>query len=158
MLPNMLRNNRLNTHMKPIKNNQYRRSKTVGVKGPEEIRENWAQEVEILTRSKPDFFTSDEAKMKSSSPIGTSAAAYSKLLLSQSNNSDILKVHQIEYEARMRDGLSKEPYQQFLVVVGQFARLCVVLKRIEIMEICESAALLSQCEDLDVLKVFINYF
>lgn len=129
-----------------------------GLTAQEALRKNWNDQLILLRRLKPDFFNSEEARMSSTDPIEMGSTAYSKLPVSDNINADIYRVYKICYEPRMRDGFSRGSYAQFLVAVGQFARLCFVLRKVELEKLCEPGALSSQGTNLDVVKIFLNYF
>lgn len=123
-----------------------------------EIRKNWAEQLDILRRMKPEFFKSEEAKMAIFAFSESGTANYEKLPPSHKNNADVCRVYEVCFEARIRNGFSKGSYVQFLVAIGQFARLCVAHNKLDITDLCEPGALFLQGRDLNIVRIFLNYF
>lgn len=76
-----------------------------------------------------------------SEPIVRGRSAYARFPISHQNNLDIQRVYEFECKRKIRDGGSKGSHDQFLVAIGLFARLCVVLRKVRLEELCESGRL-----------------
>lgn len=132
--------------------------KRSSIGGQAGIRDNWRTDLQLLNRIKPNFFTSSEARMEISDRVKTGCTAYERLPISHENNADIQKIFQASFEPQIKDGASNGSYIQFLVAIGQFARLSVVLNKINAAALCEPGALWRQASNIDLLKIFLNYF
>lgn len=122
------------------------------------MSEAWMHTLETTISVHPDFFSSDEAKMKVIGNIGRGRTGYSSLKLNETNNSDMSRMFTLTYEAKRNAGQPISSYEQFKVVVGQYARFCCVAGKVDAKNLWKEGQLFSAVADMDSVRAFMQYF
>ena len=122
------------------------------------IRKNWKQDLRILHRERPNFFTSQEATLEDESPAIKGKPAYSALPLTQFNNADVQEIFVTEYDRKARNGSSSNSFAQLLTVAGQYLRLHIVLGHTDVNKCWEPGRLYKAVCDRESIDIFLNYY
>lgn len=117
----------------------------------------WNEYIENLLLRSPDFFSSDEALMKSRAASGQGRTAYSSLRLTTHNCFDVQHATTFMFAGKLLEGPTSS-YKMFLAVVGQYMRYNVVRGYCELEKVCQKGVVYRSILDQVALEVFLNYF
>ncbi len=132
--------------------------------GNPSIPEKWSVYLNGLFEVEPDFLTSDEAKMISSTALRQGITSYRRLVLNDANCEDVLEVFRLMFKAKAAQGFSNAGYSHFLTAVGQFARMRCAMEADEcerelmLLEMCNEGNLFKLVASLDHVELFLDYF
>lgn len=124
------------------------------------IRLVWVEEAIILLEWSQHFFGSDQDKMKlcQCKSIKVESVVYPKRPISQKQNSDILKLYEVELKAMMADELTNTSYVPFVIVARQFAWLYVGFEKVKNIDPSKSGVMFKQACDLYSINILSCYF
>ena len=125
---------------------------------PQTVKSQWLDLLHMLKRTKPDFFSSDEATVKNLTPTSQGRAAYFALPLNQYNNLDLQSIYVMEYDRKVRTGCSLASFKQLLTVAGQYMRMHVMLGHVNVADVWQSGAVFRSVCDMDTLDLFFDMF
>ena len=119
------------------------------------IREEWAFYTGLIS---PSFFKSKEARLQLRGRVTRGTPAYQGLNLTHRNNADVKKIYRVRWQSKADLGQSVGTYEQFRIVVGQYARFAVAAKMCHLDELCRPGALFEIICNLTAVQSFIRYF
>ena len=125
---------------------------------PQTVQSQWRDLLQMLRRTKPDFFSSDEATVKDLTPTSQGKAAYFALPLNQYNNMDLQSIYVMEYDRKIRTGCSLASFKQLLTVAGQFMRMYVMLGNVNVADVWETGAVFRSVCDIETVDLFFDMF
>ena len=122
---------------------------------PTSIEGRWEIVVEKLPAK---FFSSAEARFEINKQVSKGKSAYVGLALDHKNNFDIEEIYGIRWRSKADLGQNMGTYDQFRLVVGQYARFAVAAKLANIIELWEKGQLYGIICHFKAVKAFIRQF
>ncbi len=119
------------------------------------IEEYWDIELSFLA---PDFFKSKEAKMERTEKVRKGIRAYEGLKITHENSYDMSVIYEVDFAPAIKAGQDSKTYDQFKVTVGQYARMCVMLKKCKLETLCDPGNLFRIICNKDLADAFLGYF
>jgi hypothetical protein len=92
------------------------------------------------------------------SPRKPGEPGYAALPITEENNCDLKSIYDVRFACSISRGHPITAYPNLKSTLGQFARLCVCLKIVELKELWKPGKLFSQLLNKLVIDVFITYF
>ena len=119
------------------------------------MKQHWENYLETLSTS---FFNSREARLEHSERVTKGRPAYQGVLVTPQNNPDMKCIYEISWKSREDLGQPMGTFEQFRVVVGQYARFAIASGMFRPSQLCKKGTLCDALCSLPAVQAFIRYF
>ena len=119
------------------------------------MKQHWEDYLETLSTS---FFNSREARLEQTERVTKGKPAYQGVSVTPQNNPDMKCIYEISWKSREDLGQPMGTFEQFRVVVGQYARFAIASGMFRPSQLCKKGILCDALCSLPAVQAFIRYF
>jgi hypothetical protein len=122
------------------------------------VRKAWRTAVRVMDRRLTSSDPESRMEGQHTGPRKQGEQGYAALPISEKNNSDMERIYSIRYFPMASRGQPTSAYPNLKSCLGQYTRLCVCLKLIDLHDVWKPGSLFQLLLNREAIQIFVTYF